>query len=283
MTTSLPVRPIAAQSGSIDWEQLSFRIVITLGAAIAILFLTLPTIVVLVTSFSSGETLKFPPPGFSLRWYAALINFPEIHAAAWNSFLLATFTTLVCVTLGVAASLALSRSRNRWTQAIDALVMSPLVLPGLAVGLALLLFFNLIGWQLSLTTLMISHVVICAPYVVRTTIASLSQIGGSLGEASTSLGANPFYTFRHVTFPLAQRGIIAGAFITFLTSFDNLTVSLFLSDARTSVLPIRMWSMIENNLDVRTAAISGVLIIVTAVLMILMERFAGLSQFVMKK
>ncbi|WP_088889414.1 ABC transporter permease [Leptolyngbya ohadii] len=283
MSTSLPTKSVSVKQGAIDWETLSFRVLIALGAAIAMLFLTLPTIVVLVASFSSGETLKFPPPGFSLRWYASLINFPEIHEAAWNSFLLASLTTLVCVTLGVAVSLPLTRSRSRWIQAVDALVMSPLVLPGLAVGLALLLFFNLIGWQLSLTTLMISHVVICAPYVVRTTAASLSQIGGSLSEASTSLGANPFYTFWHVTFPLAQRGIIAGAFITFLTSFDNLTVSLFLSDARTAVLPIRMWSMIENNLDVRTAAISGVLIIITAILMILMERFAGLSQFVMKK
>ncbi len=282
MTISLPEKSAPGQS-AVDWERLSFRAAIALGATIAILALSLPTLVVLITSFSDAETLKFPPTGLSLRWYASLLNFPELRAAVWNSFLLAAFTTLVCVVLGVAVALPLANSRAPWIQAIDTLVMSPLVLPGLAVGLALLLFFNLLGWRLSLITLTISHVVICAPYVVRTTIASLSQIGSSLTEASTSLGANSIYTFWKVTFPLAQRGIIAGAFITFLTSFDNLTVSLFLSDARTPLLPIRMWSMIENNLDVRTAAISGVLIFITAVLMILMERFAGLSQFVMKK
>jgi putative spermidine/putrescine transport system permease protein len=114
--------------------------------------------------------------------------------------------------------------------------------------------------------------------VFRTTAASLLQLDASLLESARSLGASPVYAFRTVTLPLILRGVLAGAFIGFMYSFDNVAVSLFLSDARSEVLPIRMWHMIESNLDVRAAAISGVLISVTLVLMVVMERVAGVSR-----
>ena len=170
-------------------------------------------------------------------------------------------------------------SKGRWVIAVDALVMSPLALPGVALGLGMMTFFAMMGGvQLSLFTLIVSHIVICTPYVVRNVLASLSQLGSSLQEASTALGASPVYTFFKVTLPLIRPGVLIGAFMAFLTSFDNVAVTLFLSDARTDMLPIRMWSMIQNDLDVRAAAISGVLIFLTALLMILMERFSSLSK-----
>lgn len=176
----------------------------------------------------------------------------------------------------------MAKSRARWVAAMDALVMSPLALPGIAVGLGMLTYFNMIGLKLSIFTLIMSHVVICIPYIVRTTLASLTQLGSSMQEASTVLGASPVYTFIHVTLPLITQGVITGAFMSFLSSFDNITVSLFLSDARTEVLPIRMWSMIENDLDVRAAAISGLLIAATALMMVVLERVSGLSKFLVK-
>ncbi|MDL5055829.1 ABC transporter permease [Oscillatoria laete-virens NRMC-F 0139] len=251
-------------------------------SAFSLILLTLPTLIVLLASLSSAQTLRFPPPGFSLQWYLALFNYPELWRATSTSLQLAFWTTLLCIVLGIAASVAMSSSRARWVAAMDALVMSPLALPGIAVGLGMLTFFSAIGWRLSLVTLVISHVVICIPYVVRTTLASLTQLGQSLREASTVLGASSTYTFFHVTLPLIKQGVITGGFMAFLSSFDNITVSLFLSDARTEVLPIRMWSMIENDLDVRAAAISGLLIVSTALLMLVMERVSGLSKFLVK-
>jgi putative spermidine/putrescine transport system permease protein len=124
----------------------------------------------------------------------------------------------------------------------------------------------------------LGHVAITAPYVFRTTSASMVQLDPSLLESARSLGASPRYVFRTVTLPLIRPGVLAGAFIGFMYSFDNVAVSLFLSDARSEVLPIRMWHIIESNLDVRAAAVSGVLVTATLVLMILMERVAGVSR-----
>ncbi len=280
MSSAAPFAPQSATLEKVD--RLSFNWVIWGIAIFSLAVLTLPTLIVVTASFSSAQTLRFPPPGFSLQWYLALFNYPELWTAATTSFQVALWTTVLCVLLGVAAALAMSGSRARWVSAMDALVMSPLALPGIAVGLGMLTFFSIMGVRLSLTTLIISHVVICIPYVIRTTLASLTQLGSALREASTVLGAGPIYTFFHVTLPLIKQGVITGSFMAFLSSFDNITVSLFLSDARTEVLPIRMWSMIENDLDVRAAAISGLLILGTALMMIVMERVSGLSKFLVK-
>jgi putative spermidine/putrescine transport system permease protein len=140
------------------------------------------------------------------------------------------------------------------------------------------MYFSLVGVPLSLATLILGHVAVCMPFVLRTTSASLMQLDPSLVDASFSLGAGRFYTFRRVTLPMIGRGIAAGGFLAFIASFDNVPVSLFLADARTEVLPIHLWEIIETDLDVRTAAASGVLIVLSLALMIAAERFAGLSK-----
>ena len=116
------------------------------------------------------------------------------------------------------------------------------------------------------------------PYVVRTSVAALAQLNPSLLESSASLGASKFMTFRRVTLPLIRPGILAGAFIAFMSSFDNVPVSLFLRDANSDMLPIRMWQDLEGKLDVTIAAVSGVMIAITVVLMLVMERVADLSR-----
>lgn len=275
-----PPTTIRQESGDLprQLDKISFQVVMQLVAWMGLLLLTAPSIIILITSFSNSPTLEFPPPGFSFQWYSSLFSFPELRAAALNSFQVALITTLVCVVLGVSACLAMINSKGRWVTAVDALVMSPLALPGVALGLGMMSFFAMVGVPLSLFTLIVSHIVICTPYVVRNVLANLTQLGSSLQEASMALGASPSYTFFKVTLPLIRPGVLIGAFMAFLTSFDNVAVTLFLSDARTDMLPIRMWSMIQNDLDVRAAAISGVLIFITALLMIVMERFSSLSK-----
>jgi putative spermidine/putrescine transport system permease protein len=240
--------------------------------------LVAPTAVVIIVSFTSGFSLKFPPPGYSLRWYEALLDAWQLHFAAMNSLQVAAWTTLVSVVLGVAASLGIARSPALTARVLDSLFMSPLVLPALAFGLSGLMFFSLVGLPVSPLTLVIGHVVVCVPYVVRTTVAALAQLDGVLLESSASLGASRLYTFRRVTLPLIGPGIMAGGFLAFMASFDNVPVSLFLRDARTDMLPIRMWQDLEGKLDVTIAAVSGVLIVTTVAAIILMERFAGLSR-----
>ncbi len=260
-------------------ERCSFwAIFIVLGVFAAVLLLA-PTVVVLITSFTSGYSLKFPPPGYSARWYGALWNdSPELIEAFVLSLKLATMATGASIVLAVAAALALARRREAWARVFESVLLSPLMLPALAIGLSLLMLFNLAGTGLSFWTLVIGHVAITTPYILRPTSASLMQMDASLLESAHSLGASPLYVFRTVTLPLISRGIAAGAFIGFMYSFDNVAVSLFLSDARSEVLPIRMWHIIESSLDVRAAAVSGVLIAATLVMMVVMERVAGISR-----
>ncbi|MCZ2496558.1 ABC transporter permease subunit [Xylophilus sp. Kf1] len=260
-------------------ERRSFGLLFGLLGLVAAVLLLAPTVVVLITSFTSGYSLKFPPPGYSTRWYSALWNdSPELIEAFVLSLELAAVATGVSVVLAVAAALALARRREAWARTFESVLLSPLMLPSLAIGLSLLMLFNLAGTGLSFWTLVAGHVAITTPYILRTTSASLLQMDGALLESARSLGARPLYIFRTVTLPLISRGILAGAFIGFMYSFDNVAVSLFLSDARSEVLPIRMWHIIESNLDVRAAAVSGVLIAATLVAMVVMERVAGISR-----
>ena len=260
------------------WDAVSFRLVMGGLAVLSIVLLTAPTVVVLVVSFTSGLSLRFPPPGFSLRWYAALGDAWQLQFAALNSLKVASAATALSLLLGVAAALGIARSPRLSARVMDSLFMAPLVLPALAFGLAALMLFTAIGLPVSPLTLTLGHTVVCVPFVVRNTVASLQQLDPALLEGSASLGASRLYTLRRVVLPLIRPGILAGGFICFMASFDNIPVSLFLRDAATDMLPIRMWQDLEGKLDVTIAALSGVLIVVTVGAMLLMERLTGLSR-----
>jgi putative spermidine/putrescine transport system permease protein len=269
---------MSAQRHARDWEALSLRLVFGALAAVAIVFLVAPTLVVLLTSFTASQSLRFPPDGLSLRWYWALLEADQMQRAAWNSLIVAFWTTLLAVLLGTAAALGIARSRSRLVRGLDLLFMSPLILPALAFGFAALIFVHRLGFRPNLPFLVLGHVIVCVPFVLRTTLAALTQLDPALLDASYSLGADWWTTFRRVTLPLIGRGIGAGAFLAFMASFDNVPVSLFLADERTEVLPIHLWQQIETNLDVRTAAASGLIVIVTLAAMLLVERIAGLTR-----
>ena len=260
------------------FEAVSFELVMTASALLALVLIVAPSLVVMIVSFTSGFSLKFPPPGYSLRWYVELVNAWQLHFAARNSLVVALWSTALSILLGVAAALAIARSRTLSARLLDSLFMSPLVLPALAFGLAALMLFSLVGLPVSSLTLVIGHTVVCVPYVVRNTVAALAQLEPTLLESSAVLGASRTYTFRRIVLPLIRPGVIAGAFIAFMSSFDNVPVSLFLRDAATDMLPIRMWQDLEGKLDVTIAALSSVLIIATVALVAVMERVTGLSR-----
>jgi putative spermidine/putrescine transport system permease protein len=201
---------------STDWEALSLRLVFGALAAIAIVFLVGPTVIMLLTSFTASQSLKFPPDGLSLRWYVALLDADQMQAAAWNSLVVAFWTTVLSVVLGTAAALGIARSRSPLARACDVLFMSPLLLPALAFGFAALIFIHRLGFAPSIPFLVLGHTVVCVPFVLRTTIAALSQLDPALLDASQSLGAGGWRTFRRVTLPLIAPGLGAGAFLAFM-------------------------------------------------------------------
>ncbi len=261
--------------------EISYALVIGGLAALALVILVGPVLVVLATSFTDSRSIRFPPQGFSFRWYELLLDEVRsrpIHRAAGNTLHVAALAAGLATLGGTGAALALAGLRGRWARLADAFFMSPMVLPGLAFGLAALMYFTLLGFRPSLELLVCGHLIVVVPLVLRTVGASLSQRDPALLDASASLGASGFYTFRRVTLPLIAPGIAAGAFLAFMASVDNVPVSLFLSSARTDMLPIRMWGMMESTLDVRVAAVSGTLILVAFILMLVMERFTGLTR-----
>lgn len=259
----------------------SYALVIGGLAALAVVIIVAPVLIVLTTSFTEGQSLRFPPQGFSFTWYEQLFDAGksrQIHRTAGNSLEIACYSTLLGVVLGTLASLGLARNRARLARVADNFFMSPLVLPGMTFGLAALVYFSLMGFRPSIELMVAGHLIVTMPFILRTTTASLSQLDTAMLDSSQSLGASWLYTLRRVTLPLIAPGIAAGAFLAFMASIDNVPVSLFLSNARTDTLPIRMWGMMEATLDVRVAAVSGVLIAAAFVLMLVMEWTVGLTR-----
>ncbi|MBX5155312.1 ABC transporter permease [Rhizobium lentis] len=241
----------------------------------AVIYLVAPIVIALTMSFTSGQTLKYPPEGFSLRWYEALLDpvrSATEHAAAFNSLKIAGLAVLGSLLFAVPATIGMSRMRKGTAGAIEPLLLSPLVLPSLVYGLAALIVANFIGFQPSLWLTVAGHVVVFGPLMYRATSVVAQGLNPSLAEASTVMGASWFTTLRRVTLPLLLPGILAGAFLVFIQSLDNVSVSLFLADAETTVLPLRMFALIEESLDVRVAAISGILIGLTLIVMLVARR-----------
>jgi putative spermidine/putrescine transport system permease protein len=262
-------------------SDISYGLVIGGLALLAVLIIVTPVIVVVMMSFTEDRALRFPPTGFTLQWYAQLFDPGEsrqIHRAVENTLTVAGWSTAIGAVLGAMGALGLARSRGAAARAADSFFMSPLVLPGITFGLAALMYFTLVGFRPSLNLIIAGHMIVTVPFVLRTTTASISQLDPALNDSSRSLGASWFYTLRRVTLPLIAPGIAAGAFLAFMASVDNVPVSLFLSTARTDMLPIRMWGMMESTLDVRIAAISGVLIVSAFVLMLIMDWTVGLTR-----
>ncbi|WP_235056549.1 ABC transporter permease [Pantoea sp. AS-PWVM4] len=233
---------------------------------LCLIYLVAPIVIALMMSFTAGQTLKYPPEGFSLRWYEALLDPVRSgteHIAAWNSLKIAGLAVLGSLLFAVPASIGMTRMKRKTVNSIEPLLLAPLVLPSLVYGLAALIVANFIGFQPSLWLTVTGHIVVFGPLMYRAASVVAQGLNPSLAEASTTMGASWFMTLRRVTLPLLMPGILAGAFLVFIQSLDNVTVSLFLADASTTVLPLRMFALIEESLDVRVAAISGILIAVT--------------------
>lgn len=249
--------------------------------SLSLIYLVAPIVIAITMSFTAGQTLKYPPEGFSLRWYEALFD-PVAsgteHIAAINSLKIAGLAVLGSLLFAVPATIGMARMRRSAVNSIEPLLLAPLVLPSLVYGLAALIVANFVGFQPSLWLTVTGHVVVFGPLMYRAASVVAQGINPSLAEASTVMGATWFTTLRRVTLPLLLPGILAGAFLVFIQSLDNVSVSLFLADARTTVLPLRMFALIEESLDVRVAAMSGVLICLTLIVLLVARRVLAPSR-----
>lgn len=241
-------------------------------------FLLAPLICIIIVSFNSEAVQSFPPAGWSLRWYEAALNNAGFVKSALTSFLLAATATLIATPIGVMAAFGLWNGNWRFKPAIEALFVSPIIVPGLVSGIALLVVLASAGIRQAPARLLIGHMLIVLPYVIRTTLASMMQLDRSLQEAAETLGATPRQAFFKIVLPLIRPGIAAGMLFGFILSFDDVNVSLFLVDARTMTLPISVMSYLQYSFDPSVAAISSMMIALTFTLTVALERWFGLKR-----
>lgn len=248
--------------------------------ALVLGFLLLPVVVVALASLSSTSYLTVPPKGVTLRWFGAVLGDREYVQAVGVSLVLALVATLGSLTAGVAASYALIRRRVHGGALVSALLNAPLIFPGVVVGVALLQFYALVRMNGTFVGLALAHMVITVPYVVRAVMASLQGIDPEIESAARVLGASGPAAFLTVTLPLIRPGIAAGALFSFIVSFDNVPVSIFLLGAGQMTLPVKIFTAIEYGVDPSVAAISTMLIVVTGLALAGAERWIGFHRFV---
>ena len=243
-------------------------------------FLMLPVVVIALASLSRTSYLTVPPKGLTLRWFGAVLGDPEYVHAIGFSLLLAAVATAGSLAAGVAASYALIRRRVPGGALISALLNAPLIFPGVVVGVALLQFYALVRMNGTFIGLGAAHMVITVPYVVRAVMASLHGIDPELENAARVLGASGPVAFFTVTLPLIRSGVVAGALFSFIVSFDNVPVSIFLLGAGQMTLPVKIFTAIEYGVDPTVAAISTMLIALTGLGLAAAERWVGFHRFV---
>ena len=246
---------------------------------VVLLFLSLPIVVAVGVAFGSDRIARFPPRGLSLRWFSAALSNETFIGALGNSLQLALLTTLVTILIGLPASIALVRRRFPAQAGLEAFLLSPLSLPGVLFGISMLFFLGASGFGLTWWGLLVAHAVVSVPFVLRTTLAVYRGMDRGLEETALVLGAGPWQTFWHVTLPLLRPGLVAGGLFAFLTSFDNVPVSIFLTTERNNTLPVTIMSYLVNqDFDATVGAICALQVGVVLVLLYLLDRIYGVGR-----
>jgi putative spermidine/putrescine transport system permease protein len=242
------------------------------------LFLLVPLLFPIALSFSDTPFVTFPPRGFTLEWYWKVINEPDFTTPFWFSVQLGVYAAAGALLLGTPTAMGLVRHRFPGRGVIQGLVLSPLVFPMLVTGIALLRLFTSVHSTASMTNLVIGHILVTVPYVIRTVSASLLLIDPSTEDAARTLGAGGWMTFWRITRPQIVPGLFAGGIFAFVTSFDNYAISMWLADAENFPMPMAMFALISRMFDPGIAAIASLMILMSIVIVAVLERLTGLQR-----
>ncbi|MBX3540135.1 MAG: ABC transporter permease [Chelatococcus sp.] len=247
-----------------------------LYAILVIAFLLSPLLIVIVVSFSADEFVAFPPAGFSLRWFEALRHNEDMLRAFLLSAEVAALAAAIGLVVGLPTALLLVRYRWRADMALRALALGPLILPEVLLGLALLQFSESVLRQApQFWYLVVAHGLIVLPFCVQMISNALTGLNLEVEDAAQTLGATPLQTFWLVTLPSLRNGVASALLLSFIFSFDNVAISLFLTSPGLATLPIRMYEHATYSSDPLLAAISAVLIVLGMAFMLLIGRLRG--------
>lgn len=248
-----------------------------------IAFILAPLIVVVLVSFTDKGYISFPSNGPSLRWFKAIADNPEIVDSFMLSIWLGLASATVAVALAIPAALALSRHRFPGRGALMGFFLSPLMIPQVVLGVAFLRFFTQLGITGSFVWLMLTHVILVVPYALRLILAASLGLDRDAERAAQSLGASRLTTFRRIVLPLILPGVTGGWLLSFIQSFDELTMTVFIATPGTTTLPVAMYNQMAQSIDPIVAAESTLIILGTTILMVLLDRTVGLDRVLIGK
>ena len=251
-------------------------------AVLAAVYLLLlgPFLVIIIVSFGADSNMAFPPSGFSMEWYRKTLSVRMFRDAFWTSLWLALSSTATALALGVPVAYALVRFRFPGRGAVEVALSSPAIVPGMVVGFALLRFFVLFGNLPVFLGLYLGHTAILLPYTVRVVSSSLRNFAVDIEEAAVSLGSPRLRAFVSIVLPNVRAGVAAAFILAFITSFNDVPVSLFLTGPGVTALPVQMLVYMEYYFDPTIAALSSVLIVITVLVVQAAERALGISKYV---
>jgi putative spermidine/putrescine transport system permease protein len=245
--------------------------VLAVLAFLAFLYLLGPILVIVGSALGDTNYLAFPPHGFTLRWFQAALAEPRYLSAFATSLGIAGAAMVLSLALGLPAAFALARYAFPGRRLIEVALLMPLVLPALVLSIALTLLFSRIGFTAGSLRLIVAHLVICTPYVVRVALPVLQRLDPAQEEAARNLGASPLASFFLVTLPAMRPGAIAAATLAFIVSFDEIDLAIFLADPRAPTLPVTIYSAIQLGIDPTVAAVSALLVLLAAAAMALYQ------------
>lgn len=241
-------------------------------------FLIAPILIIIPLSFNATPYFTFTegmlnldPDAYSVRWYQDMFSNSQWLNALKNSTIIALAATIVATVLGTLAAMGLSSSKLPMRNAIMALLISPMIVPVIISAAAMYFFYTRLELSQTFTGIVLAHAALGTPFVVITVTATLSGFDQSLVRAAYSLGANPVYTFRHVTFPLIRPGMISGGLFAFGTSFDEVVVALFITGTEQRTVPRQMWSGIREQISPTILAVASLLILMSVLLLFTLE------------
>lgn len=262
---------------------LSKGVVLWAMTGLVLLVLSLPTIVIIGASFTSGDIIRFPPEGLSLRWYEALFDRAGFRAALGRSFYVSLICTLIAIPVGTLAALATSRYRIRFGRTMQVYLLLPFTIPLVVSGISMMVLFGEMRILGGLWPIGVALCVINLPFMIWAVAASVNALDPELENAAINCGAPPVTVFLTVTLPAVMPGIITGALLMFILAFNEFLVSLFLTDSRTVTLPVQIYNSIRNLITPDLAAVSVVYILVALVAIWVLDRLVGLEIFLKSK
>ena len=251
--------------------------IVRLIALTTLAYLVLPLVVVIGVSLTETKFLAFPPQGLTLSWYAVVLENPTYVRSFLTSAGLAGVATLAAIVVALPASIAMARYSFPGKSVLSAVLLSPLVLPHIVIGAALLQYGASIGLVRNFPALLVGHVVIITPFVLRTLLPLFSHEQLSLEEASRDLGASAWSTFFLITLPQIRAGLVSGGIFAFITSFINVELSIFNTTSTLNTIPVQLFNYVQYSVDPSIAAVSSLTILAAAIAIILIDWLIGLD------